>query len=93
MSVLDPSESGVVQIPSLAVHAYELTVRNAVDVVAPGNDILLVDPLRPPAQAAHAVLDGSGVQALVIIDEAEIPELRQAIRACPGLHRLLKQLV
>ncbi len=42
------------------VHA----IRNAVGGVAAGDDVLLADLLRPPAQRRHAVLDGAGREVL-----------------------------
>ena len=36
---------------------------------------------------------GAFQRSPLILDESEIPELRQAIKQCPKLHQLLKQLV
>ena len=48
-----------------------LTVGNAVVVVGSRDDVLSVDLLRPPAQGAHAVLDGSDryFAGLPVIDQ------------------------
>jgi hypothetical protein len=48
---------------------------------------------RSQIRFCHYSPKGAFQRSPLIIDTEEIPELRQAIRACPKLHRLLEQLL
>ena len=56
--VLDPIERRAVDLSRLRVRADEYTIGDPVVVVLPGDDVLSIHLLRPPAQYRHPVLDG-----------------------------------